>query len=165
MTDASNLIESYLADHRAGATVGAGLADRCHRNNIGNDFDAPLRTIAEDIAEDVATLDDVMAALDLAQPRLKRLLARLALGASRLKLGGRPLGYSPLNRVLEIEALISGVGGKSRLWVSLGLVGSGDRRLASFDFDRLEARATDQLGRLRQLHQQAAAIAFTAPEA
>ncbi|MBA2338726.1 MAG: hypothetical protein H0V96_13415 [Acidimicrobiia bacterium] len=164
MTDASKLFGTYLTDHRAGATVGAGLAARCHRNNAGNDFDTPLRRIADDVAEDVATLDDVMAALDVSQPRLKRLLAKVSLWASRIKLGGRPLGYSPLNRVLEIEALISGVSGKSRLWVSLGLVASQDGRLAPFDFDRLGERAIDQLERLRPLHERAAAVAFTEPE-
>lgn len=164
MTDAYKLLGRYLADHRAGATIGVGLAARCHRNNVSNDFATPLRRIADDIAEDVASLDAVMSALDVPQPRLKQLLAKVSLWASRLKLGGRPLGYSPLNRVLEIEALIAGVGGKSRLWVALGIVASEDGRLSSFDFDHLEERAIDQLDRLGQLHEQAAGIAVTASE-
>ena len=54
-------------------------------------------------------LGAVLRALEVEPSRLKIGLARAAERASRLKLNGRVLGYSPLSRVIELETLGAGI--------------------------------------------------------
>ena len=55
----------------------------------------------------------------------------------RLKLNGQIRGYSPLSRVLELEALAVGVRGKLALWESLLALPGIRERLSAFDLDDL----------------------------
>jgi len=57
--------------------------------------------------------------LDVGIDRAKQFVAWTAEKAGRLKLNGRLLGYSPLSRVEELEALRLGVTGKRMLWIAL----------------------------------------------
>jgi hypothetical protein len=89
---------------------------------------------------------------------LKRVGAIAAERVGRLKLNGSLRGYSPLSRVVELEALIAGVDGKRSLWnVLLELE---DRRLAEFDFEALAARASEQHAELSDLKQLAGRVTF-----
>jgi hypothetical protein len=69
----------------------------------------------------------------------------------RLKPNGRLLSYSPLSRVVELEALTLGVTGKLNLWRALGETHSGDERLARFGLAELEERAAAQREQLEAL--------------
>jgi hypothetical protein len=60
-----------------------------------------------------------MRALDVKVDRLKVIAGWGAEKVGRLKLNGRLLGYSPLSRLVELEALALGVHGKLALWRSL----------------------------------------------
>jgi broad specificity phosphatase PhoE len=93
--------------------------------------------------EDRETLGRVMTAVDAPRSPLKPLLSRAAERAGRLKLNGRIRSYSPLSRLLELEALVGGVTVKRALWRALGQ--SADPRLRAFDFGDLERRAEGQL--------------------
>ncbi len=64
-------------------------------------------------------------------------------------------GYSPLSRVVELELLLLGITGKSRLWTLLAeLVGE----RSGADFNALIARAEDQRSRVAELQIQAARL-------
>jgi hypothetical protein len=79
----------------------------------------------------------------------------------RVKMNGRVFKYSPLSRVLELEALSGGVMTKLRLWESLLPLSAVDERL---DEDELKGRiagAIDQLAALQRLHNMAADEAFS----
>jgi hypothetical protein len=150
----------YLNDHLAGSTLGVSLARRVAGSNRGTSYGAVLETIAQEIDEDRAALLDVMERLSVGQDRLKVALAWGAEKAGRLKLNGELLGYSPLSRLEELEALSLGVEGKLGLWRALRHTLGSDPRLEGVDLEELVARAQSQRRRLERQRMSAAAEAL-----
>jgi hypothetical protein len=159
----SRLIAIYLNDHLAGATGGLELARRALGANRGTEFEAPLERLATEIAEDRTALVDVMARLGVARDPLKVLAGWTAEKVGRLKLNGRVSGYSPLSRVVELEALGLGVEGKRALWRALDRVCADDARLVGVDLEALARRAERQRRIIERERLRAAGIAFGAP--
>lgn len=154
------LLAIYLNDHLAGATLGVELARRLRSSNRGDaEFGEPLARICAEIEADRATLTSLMDRLDVSRNPVKPALALAAERLGRLKLNGRLRGYSPLSRVLELEVLATGIGGKLQLWNAL------EERfgesLDGFDFHALAARADDQGQRVEDLHLAATKRAFS----
>ena len=87
----------------------------------------------------------------------KRVLAQGVERVGRLKLNGRLVGYSPLSRVLELEALMSGVQAKRGLWQALR---QSEFTVGDVDLSELERRVVEQLDALSGIHEQAARLAF-----
>ena len=143
----------YLNDHRAAASGGARLARRLAASNTPGPHAEELRDLANAISNDVDTLDAIREALEVDGGTLKRLGAIVMERAGRLKLNGHLLEYSPLSRVLEIEALTAGVQAKRQLWQSLRSVTTRHPVLAEFDLTLLEKRANNQLATLDGLHE------------
>jgi hypothetical protein len=115
-----SLLAIYLNDHLAGSAAGADLAGRLAAENRSDAwFAVALERLAVEIREDRDTLRALMDELDVGIDRAKQLVAWTAEKAGRLKLNGRLLGYSPLSRVEELEALRLGVTGKRMLWIAL----------------------------------------------
>ena len=160
--DREKLLALYLQDHYAGSCFGVGLARRTSRANRGTEFGGPLSEIASAIAEDQDELRGIMERVGVAPDPVKPRLAWAAEKLGRLKLNGRLTGYSPLSRVLELEGLVSGVGGKLSLWRNLLDVALGEPRLDAAQLERLAGRAESQLERLHGLRGRAATIAFGA---
>lgn len=156
-----SFLEIYLQDHYAGSTGGLEMAKRSAKANQGTEFGAPLARIAAEIREDRDALKRIMARCDVNPAPVKAALAWGAEKAGRLKPNGQLRGYSPLGRIVELEALITGVSGKLSLWRALNQVAPGDPRLDAAQLADLEGRAEDQLTRLHDLSDRAAAIAFT----
>jgi hypothetical protein len=154
----------YLNDHLAGATVGVELARRAHRQNRGGPFGERLETTKSEIEEDRESLRSVMKRLGAAENPVKTTVAWLAERTGRLKLNGKLLGYSPLSRVEELEALRIGVQGKHALWRALKETRGADARLKEVDLEELADRAERQREVLEAMRLEAAAQAFgTAP--
>lgn len=133
----------YLNDHLGGSTVGYELAKRIHSNNQSGELGDFLRRLVREIAEDKATLEEIMKHLNASKDPMKTSVAWVAEKVGRLKLNGQLRGYSDLSRVVELEGLAVGVEGKLRLWKALELLG--DPRLSSIDFHELEGRARSHL--------------------
>lgn len=142
----------YLNDHRAGASGGTRLANRLAAGNTPGPYAERLRDLADSISTDATTLDAVREAWGVDGGTLKRLGAIVLERVGRLKLNGHVLEYSPLSRVLEIEALMSAVQAKRQLWRSLRSVATHHPALAEFDFGVLEKRGDEQLAALEELH-------------
>jgi hypothetical protein len=159
-TDAQKLLAIYLQDHYAGSTGGLEMAKRSASANGGSEFGGPLTRLAMDIGEDRDALKRIMARLEVSPAPVKSALAWGAEKAGRLKPNGQLRGYSPLGRIVEIEALVTGVSGKLSLWRALKSIAPTDSRLDAAQLADLEARAEDQLARLHRLRDRAAAIAF-----
>lgn len=145
------LLAIYLNDHLAGATLGVGLARRLRASNRGDaEMGEPLARICAEIEADRDTLLKLMDRLRIGRDPVKPVLAWVAERLGRLKLNGQLRGYSPLSRVLEMEVLSSGIGGKMQLWNAL------EQRfgesLDGFDFHALAARADGQGQRVEELH-------------
>jgi hypothetical protein len=153
------LLDIYLDDHLAGATLGVELARRLRASNEDDpEFGPALAEVCAEIEADRETLKAVMDRLGAGQSKLKPLAAVLGERLGRLKLNGRLWGYSPLSRLDELELLQIGVVGKRRLWRALEHTHAGE--LPGFDLGALAERATEQLRRLEALHLKAAALAL-----
>ncbi len=156
----SKLLGVYLNDHLAGAVAGRELAARALSNNRGNDFGTFLGALLVDIESDKEALEGLMERLEIPQNRPKQAVAWAAEKAGRLKLNGRLGGYSPLSRLLELEALTMGVEGKGAMWRALEQLASVGGRLAATDFHALAQRAADQRRECESHRLRAAQVAF-----
>jgi hypothetical protein len=145
----------YLNDHLAGATAGANLARRAVGNNRSTRYGATLAAIAEEIEEDRDALVDVMERLEVREDPVKVAVGWGIEKASRFKPNGG-LGYTPLSRLEELEALLLGVTGKLGLWQALRRTHGDDPRLSGVDLQALAARARSQRRRLERLRTLAA---------
>jgi hypothetical protein len=152
------LLGIYLNDHLAGSVVGTRLVRRTARHNRGTDYGSEAARLAGEIEEDKATLEGLMDRLGVRRKKARLALAAVGETAGRLKPNGRLLGYSPLSRVIELEALTIGITGKLELWRSLNATGE---RVDGIDTDVLIERADDQRGRAENLRLRAAREAFS----
>jgi hypothetical protein len=157
------LLDVYLNDHLAGATAGRELTARSLRSNSGDEVGRFLAKLLGEIEEDRDTLARVMERVGARPSRVKVSAAWAAEKVGRLKLNGRILGYSPLSRLVELEALSAGIAAKQCLWRSLERVAPSDARLAEFDFPALAERAERQRSELER-HRREAALAALARE-
>ena len=160
MPEVSDLLKTYLQDHHAGATVGLELARRTAGANEDNpQFGPELARIAEEIAEDRETLEQIMERLEVKPNKLKDAGGWTMEKLGRLKPNNRLVGYSPLSRVIELEGLVIGVTGKQALWEAVQTaVGES---LDGISLTTMSERAADQRSRLEGLRRSAAAEAFT----
>jgi hypothetical protein len=147
----------YLNDHLAGATGGIELCQRALRENSGTDLGAFLEDLLREIVEDKRALEEVTARLGTERSPLKPAAAWALEKAGRFKLNGQLRGYSPLSRLIELEALQAGVSVKRSLWQALRAAFREDPRLKDFDLDALVERADRQLAGI-QAQRLAAAV-------
>jgi hypothetical protein len=153
--DSDRLLAIYLNDHLAGAALGVELARRLRSSNRGDsEMGEPLARICAEIEADRETLTRLMDRLNVGRNPVKPVLAMAAERLGRLKLNGRLRGYSPLSRVLELEVLAAGIGGKMQLWNALEQ--SFGESLDGFDFHALAERADRQGQQVEELHLAAA---------
>lgn len=158
--DQGRYLAIYLNDHLAGAALGVELARRLRSSNSGDpEFGQPLARVCGEIEEDRETLIRLTERLDVKRDQIKPALAKVAERLGRLKPNGHLRGYSPLSRVLELEVLASGIGGKMQLWNALE-ESFGDS-LDGFDFHALAERADRQGQEVEDLH--LAAVKRTLP--
>lgn len=154
------LLAIYLNDHLAGAIAGRELARRAAASNRSSQYGEFLTALAKEIEEDRQSLLEIMGTLGVGVDRLKQTAGWGAEKLGRLKLNGRVLGYSPLSRVVELEALSLGVRGKLAMWLTLKQLEPDEPRLSASDLDELVRRAEGQLTQLEIRRQRATAEAF-----
>lgn len=155
------LLAIYLNDHLAGATAGRELARRAAGSNRGSSHGSFLADLAEQIDADRGSLLEIMRVLNVRIDRVKVLGGWCAEKLGRLKLNGQLLGYSPLSRIVELEALSLGVHGKLALWRTLRELDLIDLSSASVPLADLIIRAEQQLAGLESHRLQAVAQALS----
>ncbi|MBA3747868.1 MAG: hypothetical protein H0W96_10325 [Solirubrobacterales bacterium] len=151
---------TYLRDHRAGATVGSNLAQRLAEENQGTPYEGFLTLLAQQIDEDVATLESYMERFGVQASTLKDAGAAIGEKLGKLKPNEHLASYSPLSRVQELEMLRSGVVGKLGLWQALYQVSGSDPRLDAAQLQSLIERAETQVAGLTEHHAMASREAF-----
>jgi hypothetical protein len=134
------LLRIYLNDHLAGSAGAIALARRMLRSNQGGELARFLAGLLDELAEDRASLEQVVDALGYRRSPVKEQAVKLAVRAGRLKLNGRLRGYSDLSRVLELEGLLLWIAAKRGLWTALAETG----RSLPVDLDELRRRAERQ---------------------
>ena len=154
-------LATYLNDHLGGSATGRELARRTLQSNRGNEYGVVLEDVVRQIEEDVESLLEVMRRLGVEPGRIKEALGWAAEKVGRLKLNGQLLGYSPLSRLVELEALMLGITGKLAMWQALRTVLGDDPRLEGIDLEQLAERARDQGQTVEGLRRRAAAEALT----
>jgi hypothetical protein len=144
------LLATYLNDHLAGATAALELARRARGSNRETPLGEALDRLAHDIDADRAELRRLMERLGVGADHVKVAAGWLAEKAGRLKPNGRLLSYSPLSRVIELEALALGVEGKLRLWRTLRRLRLPPEVIDGERLSELVARAQAQLRELER---------------
>ena len=140
----------YLNDHLAAATGARELVRRAAGSNGRTRYGTFLKRLAREIDEDRETLLALMRDLDVGVDHAKVAAGWAAEKAGRLKLNGQLLSYSPLSRVVELEALALGVRGKLGLWLALEALSRDEPVLAAAGLPALAARAERQLAGLEE---------------
>jgi hypothetical protein len=154
------LLRIYLRDHLAGAVGGVELVRRTLANNRGTPFQGPLERLAKEIEQDRQALVTLMERLGVNPDVVKQTAVWVLEKVARLKLNGRVLEYSPLSRLVELEALGSGIDGKRAMWTALRHVADADPRLDATELGKLERRAADQRKRVEAIRLEAARLAL-----
>ena len=160
--DDDRLLRIYLNDQLALGVLWREVARRSARSNRGTETGDALARVADGIAEDVATFEEIMRSLGIRRSLLKPALAIAAERLGRLKLNGRLLSYSPLSRFTELDFLAMGIEGKKILWANLREFADIRARLPDVDFDHLIERADRQRAELEPFRAQAGRQALTA---
>jgi hypothetical protein len=153
----ASLLGVYLNDHLAGATFGAELASRIAGAHRDLEDDGVFERLAQEVAEDRASLMEIMAALDVPVRQYKVLLGWVAEKTGRFKPNGRLLERSPLSSLEEFEIMRLGVEGKSACWRTLQALAERDDRLDRARLDELLDRARRQAETLEGFRLRAAA--------
>ena len=165
MTDAEQgrFLRVYMADQLALGVLWREIARRSQRSNEGTPVGDALTRVADEIAEDVATFEQIMGRLGFPKARVKPALAIAGERVGRLKLNGRLTEYSPLSRFEELDVLRMGIDGKMVLWANLRDLAGLGARLPDVDFGALIERARRQRDTIEPFRQQAGREAFGAP--
>ena len=149
-------LATYLNDHLAGSVVGVELSRRIVKQNADNEYGRETAEISREIEEDRSELRRIMDRLGVRPKKLRLGAAWVAEKVGRLKPNGQLVGYSPLSRVTELEALVMGISGKLELWRALDAIEDGDPRLDEAQLERLIERAERQRERVETLRVRAA---------
>lgn len=158
---ASSLLSTYLNDHLATASAGVALAKRSLGSNAGTKLGDFLRRLVVELEDDREALEDVMRGVDAGQDRVKVVAALAAERVGRLKPNGRLRGYSPLSRLVELEALVLIAESRHACWSTLGELAPSDPRLPRERLEELASRAERQRDELHAQRRLAAGDALT----
>jgi len=131
-----NLLAIYLNDHLTAATAGVELVKRSRGSNEGTDLGAFLADLENDLEDDLAEVKTAITRFGVRRDRAKQLAGWTGEKLGRFKLNGRLTGYSPLSRVVELEALMVTIDWNGAMWRSLGEL---DERYSALA-DRAERR-------------------------
>ncbi|NGO11800.1 hypothetical protein G5C60_30430 [Streptomyces sp. HC44] len=156
----TELLGIYLNDHLAGAIVGTRRAQHMVTTLQGSELAEALEPIAGEIAQDRASLLDIMRRLGVPARRYKVYAGQLVETVGRLKSNGRLIRRSPLTSVAELEFLRLGVEGKAAGWRTLRRLSGSDERLDQQGLDELLERAQRQLRTLEDLRLREAQTVF-----
>jgi hypothetical protein len=154
------LLGIYLNDHLAGAMAGTELARRLARTEGEWAGNGKLDRLADEIAADRDTLQDIMATLGEPVRKVGVWAGWGLEKLGRLKRNGTTVARSPLSRVVELESMRLGVEGKVAAWRTLRARAAVDPRLDADRLDELIAAGRSQIARLERLRGRAVAELF-----
>jgi hypothetical protein len=142
------LLSIYLNDHLAGSTIGVKLARRTWDSNKGTPLGDYLERLTSEIESDRETLERLLDELGVRRDRVKAFGAWALEKLGRSKLNGQLTGYSPLSRLVELEALYLGITGKRNMWRVLQRTLGND--VPGFEFGELGRRAERQAAEVEE---------------
>jgi hypothetical protein len=156
----TRLLAIYLNDHHSLLSAQLDRAGHVADTDGHRPGGACLRDLRDEFAEDLEALRQIMRALGLEIRETKAVLARAAERLGRFKPNGHLLTRSPLGRVVDLDALRTGVQGKLALWQVLHTLADTDSRLDREVLDGLLRRAELQITAVERLRIAAAVDTF-----
>ena len=152
-------LHTYLRDHYAGATAGLDVARRARdHQDDGTEFGEFFTWLAAQIDEDRTALGKIMDRLGVEPDPLKTAtgwIAEKADRARKIALNALSLSSPGLDRIRELEMLLTGVQGKLALWSALEEIAPTNGTLVEAELLRLRERAEQQLDELTAQHRRA----------
>lgn len=140
---AHTTLDVYLNDHLAGSTMGRDLAHQIQSQTDGTPLGDVMASVAAEIDEDRATLEDLMERLGTTANPIKQSITWLTEKIARLKFSGATMRDRDLGTFLALETLSLGVEGKRSLWETLAAL-SGVPAVEDLDLPELIRRAERQ---------------------
>jgi hypothetical protein len=156
----TNGLATYLNDHFAGAVAGSELANKISNEYADTSYGLFLTELARDIAQDKATLEELMERLGIERSPVRQVASWIGEKLSRMKLSEAMTGDQDLKRLLEFEALSLGIEGKLSMWRALISVSHSHVELAATDLAMLAKRAESQRSKLEDHRLQSATQAL-----
>lgn len=156
------LLATYLNDHLAVATAEVDLARRSRGSNEGSELGTWLGRLCGEVESDRQVLTEIMEELDVGRDHVKVAAGWLTEKVGRLKLNGQLTGYSPLSRLVELDALQLTTSGRLGMWQVLHRAFG--QQLARFDLPGLIERADSQRAELERRRLDAGAEALAQVE-
>ena len=142
------LLATYLNDHLAVATAEVDLARRSRGANEDSELGTWLGRLCGEVESDRQVLTEIMAELDVDRDHVKVAAGWLTEKVGRLKLNGQLTGYSPLSRLVELDALQLTTSVRLGMWQVLHRAFG--QRLGRFDLPGLIERADSQRAELER---------------
>lgn len=146
------LLRIYLNNHLTLATAAVGLFRRTASEWRGREGGVEVAALANEAAQDRATLLRLMHRLDIPVHRPMILLGAVWERLGRLKPNGYFLRRSPLSDVLELELLRDAVAAETACWQVLRAVAAHDQRITRLETEEMLDRMANQADRLYRLH-------------
>lgn len=153
---ASEMMHTYLQDHHAGAAAGLDLLRRVAENHSDPETREVVHRIADETAEDLAGLEELMTLVGASPSLLKDLPAKAAEKFGQLKPNRRVTDRSPLSDLVELEALTMAVTGKKMGFRALLEIE--DPRLPTPTLQNLFERAERHARELEELRVKSASV-------
>ncbi|MDQ6899596.1 MAG: hypothetical protein M3072_08825 [Candidatus Dormibacteraeota bacterium] len=150
----------YLNDHLGGSVAGRDLAESIRKQHEGTALGEAMAPIVREIEEDQEKLSTFMRQLGVGESKVKVVAGSTLQKLSSLVFELGVEGDSPLNRFLEVEALLMGVNGKRELWLALQEAAAHRPDWPELDLRALIERADKQLQELERHRLQLAVAAF-----
>lgn len=154
-----DLLGVYLADHLAGAKLGAQRTQRMATAFADSPFHDRLSELSEQIRSERKFLQELIHDFDMRQHTYRQAIAWLGEHVGRLKGNGRVVSRSPSTLVLETELMRSAVIGKLGVWQTLRS-NAEELGLEQRVFTDLEERVAQQVRVLDEVHEFARERAF-----
>lgn len=155
-----SLLGIYLNDRLADAMAVAAVAKRLAREEGEWAGNGRLDRLADEIAADRDALRHIMATLGEAERPIALRLGCALDKLARFKRNGLTFTRSPLSRMVDLEAMRTGVEGTIAAWRTLRARATVDPRLDPNRLDELISGGRNQIGRLERLRARAAAELF-----
>jgi predicted negative regulator of RcsB-dependent stress response len=138
----------YLHDHLAGSSFAVELLEKLASEFAGTSSGEVALELLEQVQVDRKTLEQVIAQVGKAKPRLDDALGWMAERISRIKLKhDDPSGIGAFE---AFETIGLGILGKRALWQAMQIRQNADTRLAGLDYSALIARAEQQFQKANQ---------------
>jgi hypothetical protein len=141
---AEHYLATYLNDHLAGSEVALELLEHLERAHAGSPLARFAAALGVEIEADRRELEGLMARLQVAMSRPRKVTAWLSEKMTELKLRLDDTAGGPLRQLEILEALSLGIEGKRLLWRSLVVAAEARPEIDGTDFGRLERRAEEQ---------------------